>query len=146
MVCTYWPPAKRGDSEKLKGQLEQMGFSFTEDETQADLILFNTCAVRENAEYRVYGNVETLKYQEGKTIFDYCSPAGSWSRSMWQKLLELSLRQLGVWHPCDPSPAAAFAYGFGHRQTGSLSGVTRVPTGRLWRGCPFLGIGISVAG
>ena len=62
------------DSEKLKGQLEQMGFSFTEDETQADLILFNTCAVRENAEYRVYGNVGNLKnIKREKRIFDYCS-------------------------------------------------------------------------
>ena len=61
MVRTYGCQQNVADSEKLKGQLEQMGFSFTEDETQADLILFNTCAVRENAEYRVYGNVGNLK-------------------------------------------------------------------------------------
>ena len=46
MVRTYGCQQNVADSEKLKGQLEQMGFSFTEDETQADLILFNTCAVR----------------------------------------------------------------------------------------------------
>ncbi|MCI9576461.1 MAG: tRNA (N6-isopentenyl adenosine(37)-C2)-methylthiotransferase MiaB [Clostridiales bacterium] len=61
MVRTYGCQQNVADSEKLKGQLEQMGFSFTQDETQADLILFNTCAVRENAEYRVYGNVGNLK-------------------------------------------------------------------------------------
>lgn len=38
-----------------------MGFSFTDDEEKADLILFNTCAVREHAEDRVFGNVGALK-------------------------------------------------------------------------------------
>lgn len=61
LVRTYGCQQNVADSEKLKGQLAQMGFAFTDDETQADLILFNTCAVRENAEYRVYGNVGNLK-------------------------------------------------------------------------------------
>lgn len=49
------------DGEKLKGLLAGMGFGFTEDTANADLILYNTCAVREHAEDRVFGNVGALK-------------------------------------------------------------------------------------
>ncbi|MDD5952812.1 MAG: tRNA (N6-isopentenyl adenosine(37)-C2)-methylthiotransferase MiaB [Oscillospiraceae bacterium] len=61
LVRTYGCQQNVADSEKLRGQLREMGFSFTENEEEADLILFNTCAVRENAEFRVYGNVGNLK-------------------------------------------------------------------------------------
>ena len=63
MACvrTYGCQQNVADGEKIKGQLEQMGFSFTENEEEADLILFNTCAVREHAEDRVFGNVGALK-------------------------------------------------------------------------------------
>lgn len=49
------------DGEKIKGLLSQMGFSFTEDEAEADLIILNTCAVRESAEDRVFGIVGSMK-------------------------------------------------------------------------------------
>ncbi len=61
LVHTYGCQQNVADGEKIKGQLEQMGFSFTEKEDEADLILFNTCAVREHAEDRVFGNVGALK-------------------------------------------------------------------------------------
>ena len=49
------------DGEKIKGLLRKMGYGFTEDEAQADLIILNTCAVRENAEDRVFGIVGSMK-------------------------------------------------------------------------------------
>ncbi len=49
------------DGEKIKGMLAQMGYAFTDTTENADLVLFNTCAVRENAEDRVFGNVGALK-------------------------------------------------------------------------------------
>ena len=49
------------DGEKIKGMLAEMGYGFTGSPDGADLILFNTCAVRENAEDRVFGNVGALK-------------------------------------------------------------------------------------
>ena len=61
LVRTYGCQQNVSDSEKIKGFLAQMGFSFTENEDDADVILFNTCAVREHAENRVFGNVGALK-------------------------------------------------------------------------------------
>ncbi len=49
------------DGEKLSGILMQMGYGFTEDIAQASLILYNTCAVRENAEDRVFGTLGSIK-------------------------------------------------------------------------------------
>lgn len=61
LVHTYGCQQNAADGEKIKGQLEEMGFSFTDKEEEADLIIFNTCAVREHAEDRVFGNVGALK-------------------------------------------------------------------------------------
>ncbi len=49
------------DGEKIKGLLKKIGYDFTEDERSADLIILNTCAVRENAEDRVFGIVGSMK-------------------------------------------------------------------------------------
>lgn len=49
------------DGEKIRGVLMDVGFGLCENVEQADLILFNTCAVREHAEQRVFGNVGALK-------------------------------------------------------------------------------------
>lgn len=60
-VVTYGCQQNVADSEKIKGMLYEMGYGFTEERTKAQLILFNTCAVREHAEDRVFGNVGALK-------------------------------------------------------------------------------------
>lgn len=61
LVRTYGCQQNVADSEKLKGMLKEMGCDFTEDENEADIIIFNTCAIREHAEDRVFGNVGALK-------------------------------------------------------------------------------------
>ena len=60
-VHTYGCQQNVSDSERMKGMLEEMGFGFTENIDESDLVLFNTCAVREHAENRVFGNVGALK-------------------------------------------------------------------------------------
>ena len=60
-VRTYGCQQNVADSERMKGLLAEMGFGFTDTPEQADFILFNTCAVREHAEDRVFGNVGALK-------------------------------------------------------------------------------------
>ena len=60
-VRTYGCQQNVSDSEHMKGLLARMGFGFTDIAEEADLILFNTCAVREHAQDRVFGNVGALK-------------------------------------------------------------------------------------
>lgn len=60
-VVTYGCQQNVADSEHIKGMLAEMGYGFTEERTKAQLIIFNTCAVREHAEDRVFGNVGMLK-------------------------------------------------------------------------------------
>ena len=60
-VRTYGCQQNVADSEKIKGMLETMGCVLTENADEADIIIFNTCAVREHAEDRVFGNVGELK-------------------------------------------------------------------------------------
>lgn len=66
MITTYGCQQNENDSERLRGMLREMGYGFTEDKEQADLILYNTCCVRENAELKVYGNVGALKHLKTK--------------------------------------------------------------------------------
>ena len=62
MVDTYGCQQNEADSEKLRGMLSEMGYDFTEDEFEADVVVINTCAVREHAEMRVLGNVGALSH------------------------------------------------------------------------------------
>ena len=66
-VHTYGCQGNVADGERIKGQLAAMGYAFTDDLAEADLILYNTCAVREHAEDRVFGNVGAIKkYKRAK--------------------------------------------------------------------------------
>lgn len=60
-VITYGCQQNVADSEHIKGMLREMGYGFTENRFEAKLVIFNTCAVREHAEDRVFGNIGTLK-------------------------------------------------------------------------------------
>ena len=59
-VDTYGCQQNEADSERIRGFLEKMGFGFTDSEEQARIIVINTCAIREHAEQRVFGNVGAL--------------------------------------------------------------------------------------
>ena len=58
------------DGEKLQGILQEAGYSITEKEEEADVILFTTCTVRENANQKLYGRIGQLKhlYQRNKDL------------------------------------------------------------------------------
>lgn len=60
-VHSYGCQQNVSDGERIKGMLAEMGFCFSDTADDADLILFNTCAVRGHAEDRVFGNVGALK-------------------------------------------------------------------------------------
>ncbi|MNB73232.1 (Dimethylallyl)adenosine tRNA methylthiotransferase MiaB [compost metagenome] len=61
-ITTYGCQMNEHDTETMKGLLEQMGYRSTEDRNQADIILLNTCAIRENAEDKVFGELGHLKH------------------------------------------------------------------------------------
>lgn len=61
LLYTYGCQMNVHDSEHIAGLLEEMGFTPTSDESMADLILYNTCAIRENAEDKVFGEIGRLK-------------------------------------------------------------------------------------
>ncbi|AZT90209.1 tRNA (N6-isopentenyl adenosine(37)-C2)-methylthiotransferase MiaB [Caldicellulosiruptor changbaiensis] len=65
-IITYGCQMNVHDSEKLAGMLNAMGYVETQNVEEADLIIFNTCAVREHAESRVYGNIGPLKRLKDK--------------------------------------------------------------------------------
>ena len=60
-ILTMGCQLNENDSEKLCGMLEQMGYTKSENQTKADIVLFNTCCVRENAEERLFGKLGELK-------------------------------------------------------------------------------------
>ena len=66
-IVTYGCQMNVHDSEKLAGMLQEIGYEETQVLEEADIILFNTCCVREHAEQRVYGNVGALRSYKQST-------------------------------------------------------------------------------
>ena len=60
-IHTYGCQMNIHESEKIAGILEQLGYVYTPDDKSADIVVFNTCCIRENAEDRIYGNVGAFK-------------------------------------------------------------------------------------
>ena len=63
-ILTMGCQLNENDSEKLCGMLEKMNYKKTEKMNEADLVLFNTCCVRENAEEKLFGKVGEVKKQK----------------------------------------------------------------------------------
>ena len=59
-VDTYGCQQNEADSERIRGLLQACGYAMTDTEEGADCVVFNTCAIREHAEQRVFGNVGAL--------------------------------------------------------------------------------------
>mgnify|MGYP004659347451 FL=1 len=69
-ILTMGCQLNENDSEKLRGMIEKMGYTLTQNQAEADLVVFNTCCVRENAEDKLFGKLGELKKikQEKGTI------------------------------------------------------------------------------
>lgn len=63
---TYGCQMNEHDSENIKAMLESIGFSEQEDYTKADLVLLNTCSIRENAHNKAFGMLGRLKHLKGQ--------------------------------------------------------------------------------
>ncbi len=66
LIDTWGCQMNEHDSETLAGMFDLMGFIKTDDKENADVILYNTCAVREKAEMKVIGNLGHLKNLKGR--------------------------------------------------------------------------------
>ena len=74
-VRTFGCQQNVADSQKIMGMLISMGYQIVDNDTDADLVIFNTCAVREHAEDRVFGNVGALvhlKRRKPNTVIALC--------------------------------------------------------------------------
>ncbi|MDF2927048.1 MAG: dimethylallyladenosine tRNA methylthiotransferase [Paenibacillaceae bacterium] len=74
-IYTFGCQMNEHDTETMKGLLEEMGYRETDDRRQSDVILLNTCAVRENAEDKVFGelgHMKTLKAERPGLILGVC--------------------------------------------------------------------------
>ena len=75
MVKTYGCQGNIADSEKIRGIMEDMGYLEVNSEDKADVLFFNTCAIRENAENRIYGELgrlHPLKVKNPNMIIALC--------------------------------------------------------------------------
>src|SRR5574344_1158715 len=72
---TYGCQMNEHDSENIKGMLESVGYIETDDMNSSDLIILNTCAIRENAHDKVFGFlgvIDHLKKSKKDTIVGIC--------------------------------------------------------------------------
>lgn len=65
-LITYGCQMNASDSERYAGQLEELGYTMTEDAELADVILMNTCCVRETAEDKVLGKIGEFKHLKAR--------------------------------------------------------------------------------
>ncbi len=61
-VDTYGCQQNEADSERIRGMLREAGYGFVDEPEGADVVVFNTCAIREHAEQRVFGNIGALTH------------------------------------------------------------------------------------
>ena len=90
-ITTYGCQMNKNDSERIAGLLSSLGFVTTEDESTADVILVNTCSVRQTAEDRIFGaQKKYLEYKEKKpnmiVAVTGCMPGRDKTRSFKQRL------------------------------------------------------------
>ena len=117
---TYGCQQNEADSERLRGYLARMGYAFSDTEEGADLVLVNTCAIREHAEHRVFGNVGPCPRQApppgaGDLRLRLHGPAGARGPAAAPVL---PLCGPGVWPPAAVAVPPAAAGEADHRQAG----------------------------
>lgn len=62
-LCTFGCQMNEYDSELVRAIMTGAGYAFTDDEAEADIIMLNTCSVRDNAHRKVYGNIHEIRHR-----------------------------------------------------------------------------------
>jgi tRNA-2-methylthio-N6-dimethylallyladenosine synthase len=87
-LTTFGCQMNEHDSERMKGMLESLGYAEAADRAQADLILFNTCSIRESADSRFVarlGEAKRLKREQPERIVGV---GGCWAQSLKEEVFE----------------------------------------------------------
>jgi tRNA-2-methylthio-N6-dimethylallyladenosine synthase len=88
-LTTFGCQMNQHDSERMKGMLESLGYCEAEDREGADLILFNTCSIREKADNRLVGHLGEAKRLKREYPERVIGIGGCWSQSMKEKVFQL---------------------------------------------------------
>ena len=72
-ILTMGCQLNENDSEKICGMLEKMNYKFVEDVKEADIAIFNTCCVRENAEDKLFRKIRRIKKNKRRKRNNNCN-------------------------------------------------------------------------
>jgi tRNA-2-methylthio-N6-dimethylallyladenosine synthase len=87
-VTTFGCQMNEHDSERMKGMLESLGYEQAKQRDGADLILFNTCSIRESADNRLVGNLGEAKRLKAEDPSRVVGVGGCWSQSLQDQVFE----------------------------------------------------------
>ncbi|MFL5885491.1 MAG: tRNA (N6-isopentenyl adenosine(37)-C2)-methylthiotransferase MiaB [Thermoleophilaceae bacterium] len=87
-VTTFGCQMNEHDSERMKGMLESLGYSEAPARDQADLILFNTCSIREKADNRLTGHLGEAKRLKAEDPTRVVGVGGCWAQSVKDAVFE----------------------------------------------------------
>jgi tRNA-2-methylthio-N6-dimethylallyladenosine synthase len=87
-VTTFGCQMNEHDSERMKGMLESIGYSEVPERDQADLILFNTCSIRESADNRLIGHLGEAKRLKTENPDRVIGVGGCWAQSVKDEIFE----------------------------------------------------------
>jgi tRNA-2-methylthio-N6-dimethylallyladenosine synthase len=87
-VTTFGCQMNEHDSERMKGMLDSLGYSQVDDRDQADLILFNTCSIRESADNRLIGHLGEAKRLKTENPDRVIGVGGCWAQSVKDEIFE----------------------------------------------------------
>ncbi len=87
-VTTFGCQMNEHDSERMKGMLESLGYDEVTERDDADLILFNTCSIRESADNRLIGNLGEAKRLKTEDPRRVVGVGGCWSQSLKEEVFE----------------------------------------------------------
>jgi tRNA-2-methylthio-N6-dimethylallyladenosine synthase len=87
-LTTFGCQMNEHDSERMKGMLDSLGYTEVPEREHADLILFNTCSIRESADNRLIGNLGEAKRLKGEDPTKVVGVGGCWSQSMKDRVFE----------------------------------------------------------
>ena len=87
-VTTFGCQMNEHDSERMKGMLESLGYSEVASRAEADVILFNTCSIRETADSRFLGHLGEAKRLKSEDPAKVVGVGGCWAQSVKDEVFE----------------------------------------------------------